>query len=290
MVKMRVCLFWTERAGEGISLEEISSLLGRHGHHIARIVEKTDELPHRLDGSFDCVVTAGGDGTVARAGRALAGGDIPLGILPMGTANNIASSLGISGEPSDLIARWADRRVVHIDIGTIRDAKGETRFLEGVGAGLVAEGITEGRAAISRDADPAARLAHARELFFETIERLMPRQHTITIDGTVIEGEYLLVEVLNIPSVGPNVRLSADTSPADGLLSVVVAGEADREAISAYLRGQAHGVQDAGLKSWRGSRVELKGLQAYHVDDEVRAAGGGAVIIGITPLCLGVIA
>jgi hypothetical protein len=96
--------------------------------------------------------------------------------------------------------------------------------------------------------------------------------------------------VLNIPSVGPNVRLSADTSPADGLLSVVAAGELDREAISAYLRGQAGGVGDAGLRSWRGTRVELTGLQDYHVDDEVRAAGGGAVVIGITPLSLGVIA
>jgi diacylglycerol kinase (ATP) len=288
---MRICLFWTERAGEGISLDEISSLLEHHGHHIARIVEKTEDLPHKLDGSFDCVVTAGGDGTVARAGRALAGGDIPLGILPMGTANNIASSLGISGNPSDLIASWASRRVMHIDIGTIQDAHGETRFLEGVGVGLIAAGITEGRAAISKnEEDAAARLAHAREVFLGTIERLVPRHHTITIDGTVVEGDYLLIEVLNVSSVGPNVRLSADISPADGLLSVVVAGESDRSAIAAYLRGQPCGVEDAGLKSWRGNRVELKDLHAYHVDDEVRAAGGGAVRLGIAPLSLGVIA
>jgi len=288
---MRICLFWSERAGEGISLDEISSLLERHGHHVARIVDKTGDLPHKLDGSFDCVVTAGGDGTVARAGRALAGGDIPLGILPMGTANNIASSLGLSGNPSDLIASWANRRVMHIDIGTIHDAHGETRFLEGVGVGLIAAGITEGRAAISKnEEDAAARLAHARELFLQTIERLVPQHHTITIDGTVVDGEYLLIEVLNIPSVGPNVRLSADISAADGLLSLVVAGESDRRAIAAYLRGQPGGVEDAGLKSWRGSRVELKGLYDYHVDDEVRAAGGGAVVIGVTPLSLGVLA
>jgi diacylglycerol kinase family enzyme len=287
---MRICLFWTERAGEGISLDEISSLLERHGHHIARIVNKTGDLPRKLDGSFDCVVTAGGDGTVARAGRALAGGDVPLAILPMGTANNIATSLGINGEPSDLIPRWADGRVVHIDVGTIQDVRGETRFLEGVGAGLIVAGILKGSAAISRGSEPAARLAHARELVLQTIERLTPQHHTITIDGAVIEGDYLLVEVLNIPSVGPNVRLSADTSPADGLLSVVVAGESDRGAISAYLRAEAHGMEDAGLKSWRGARVELKGLRDYHVDDEVRAAGGGAVSIGITPLSLGILA
>lgn len=269
----------------------ISSLLEHHGHHIARVVKKAADLPHKLDDSFDCVVTAGGDGTVARAGRALAGGDIPLGILPMGTANNIASSLGINGSPSSLIAGWANRRVAHIDIGTIHDARGETRFLEGVGVGLIAAGITEGRAAISkREEDAAARLTHARELFLDTIERLVPQHHTITIDGTVVEGDYLLIEVLNIPLVGPNVRLSADISAADGLLSVVVADESDRGAIAAYLRGQPGGLEDAGLKSWRGSRVELTGLHDYHVDDEVRTAGGSVVVIGVTPLALGVLA
>ncbi len=287
---MRICLFWSERAGEGVSLGEISSLLERHGHHIARTVTTAKDLPHKLDDSFDCVVTAGGDGTVAWAGRALAGGDIPLGILPLGTANNIASSLGISGRPSDVVAGWADRRVVRIDTGTIRDAHGDTCFLEGVGVGLIAAGITEGSAVIPKDADPVDSLAHARALFLDIVRSLVPQHLTMTIDGTVVEGDYLLIEVLNIPSVGPNVRLSADTSPADGLLSVVAAGEADREGLEAYLRGHVGGMGDAGLRSWRGSRVGLTGLHAYHVDDEVRSAKGGSVVVGIKPLSLAVIA
>ena len=79
-------------------------------------------------------MAAGGDGTVARAGRALAGRDMSLAILPLGTANNIASSLGISGTPAEAIAAWRHQRVVRIDVGVIQH-DGESRFLESVGAG-----------------------------------------------------------------------------------------------------------------------------------------------------------
>ena len=53
--------------------------------------------------------------------------------------------------------------------------------------------------------------------------QLQPEHSRISIDGEEIEGDYLLVEVLNIASVGPRLRLSAETTPADGMLSLVIA-------------------------------------------------------------------
>jgi diacylglycerol kinase family enzyme len=287
---VRLCLYWNSNAGGAISLDEVSALLVAAGHQLECVVERPTELPEVFEVAIDCVVAAGGDGTVARAGRALAGGNIPLAILPLGTANNIASSLGIGGSPEEAIAAWRHQRVVRIDVGVIQH-DGETRFLESVGAGLVVAGINAGRDAIPKNGDPVSNVARARELYVETIRHLEPRHCDITIDGTSIAGDYLLIEVLNIPSVGPGVSLSAEVSPADGLLSVVVATEAEREQLAAYLSELRNGEPaSAGLKSWRAGHVELRGLEEFHVDDEVRSAHGAAVTLGIKPAALAVMA
>jgi len=55
----------------------------------------------RLDEGWDCVVAAGGDGTVAAVADALLGTDIPLGILPFGTGNLVAREFGI---PLDVVS------------------------------------------------------------------------------------------------------------------------------------------------------------------------------------------
>jgi len=287
---MRFCLYWNDSAGGGTSLDEVSVLIAKAGHSVECVVERPADLPCVFGVPIDCVVAAGGDGTVARAGRALAGRDIPLAILPLGTANNIASSLGINGSLEKASAAWRHQRIVRIDVGVIHHG-GETRFLESVGAGLVVAGINAGNAAIPKNGDPVSNLARARDLYVETIEQLQPTHCDITLDGTSIAGDYLLVEVLNIPRVGPGVSLSAEVNPADGLLSVVVATAAEREQLAAYLKARQNGEPaSAGLRSWRGSHVEIQGLAEFHVDDEVRSAHGAAVTIGIMPAALAVMA
>jgi diacylglycerol kinase family enzyme len=287
---MRICLYWNESAGEGVSRHDLTALIKRAGHAVERIVDRVEDIPRMGDAAIDCVVAAGGDGTVARAGRALAFGDLPLAILPTGTANNIAASLGITGTPEAVIASWNDQQIQRIDVGVVRDSHGESVFLESVGTGLVAHGIATGDEAVPKGKSAAAQLAHARQLYLEALSHLRSRPYSITIDGASIDGEYLLVEVLNMPSIGPGIRLSADVSAADGALSVVVARETDREALAAYVSTWLTAVPaTAGLESRHGRRIELKGLQGFHVDDDVRPAGSGDLEIGVRAACLPVL-
>src|SRR5262249_34618145 len=58
---------------------------------------------------------------------------------------------------------------------------------------------------------------------------------SVTADGERLDGDYLLVQVLNIRSVGPNLVLSPDADPADGFLDLVLAGENERDALRALL-------------------------------------------------------
>ena len=281
---MRLCLFWNDNAGEGTSVDELSRLITHEGHSIVSVIEKHDALPRSLDHGVDCVVAAGGDGTVARAGRALAGGDVPLAILPIGTANNIANSLAIDSDPERAIHAWKHQRICRIDVGAVHDEQGESLFLESVGTGLVADQIA-GSTGVVKSTDPIeAQLAQARRLYLEALHRQPLRRSSIKLDGDTIAGDYLLIEVLNIAAIGPGVRLTGEVSPADQLLSVVAAGSAERPAIKDYMRERVNGEPDhAGLPSWRASRVELNGLDEYHVDDEARSANGKTITITIKP-------
>ena len=283
---MQVCLYWNENAGEGTSFDEISRLIERAGHRISRVVEDDEDLAKACCEPHDCLVAAGGDGTVARAGRALAHGRMPLAMLSLGTANNIATSLGIDADPERAIQAWTSQRVVRVDVGAVEDAHGRCLFLEGVGVGLLPAGIAAGRNAVPKKSsdDPNAAVTTARKVFLETLSKLEPRRYQLNIEGTSIDEESLLVEVLNIPSVGPRIRLSDEANPADGLLSVVVAGPADRELISEHLRGRWNDDRrHARLKTWRATHVEVGGWHDYHVDDEVRVANGETVSIDIEP-------
>lgn len=288
---MRICLFWNETAGVGVSAASLAQLITAAGHRVDHVVNDVAALGERLDRGIDCVVAAGGDGTVAKAGRVLAGGDVPLAILPLGTANNIAASLAIEGTPAELVAKWSPGRVVRIDVGVVQDSSGSSYFLEGVGTGLIAAGITAGRATIQADAAPAEQLQHARRLYLEQAAALVPRPLTLTIDGHESRDRYLSIEILNTPSVGPGIRLSPDVNAADGYLSVIAVGEADRPVLVSYLQAREAGhAGDAGLKALRAERIELGGALEIHVDDKVRTLAGERIAIGVKPAFLPVLA
>lgn len=276
LAAMRVCLFWNRTAGGGASLEDLTNAMSRAGHQIERIVQRPAELSAQHLHGIDCVAAAGGDGTIARAAQFLAGGTVPLAIIPLGTANNIASSLQITGTLDEVIARWERNQVVRIDVGTIDGAR---QFFEGVGCGLVTEGIDEGRRTLAKD-NPDDHLEQARQMYVDRLTTLSPSHYTITLDDETLEGEYLLVEVLNTSQIGPGLVLADNVSSSDGLLSVVAATEHDRSVLIDYLIGLRDGKAAAPpLSSWRSRRVEIHGAEQLHVDDLVLPATSRAIEI-----------
>lgn len=290
---MRIALYFNPRAGDKMPLDELTSAITSAGHQIAAVIQGKGDPESAPDMAIDALVAAGGDGTVARAARALAGRDLPIAILPLGTANNIATSLGITGEPLRVIDGWNTRKIVRIDTGVISDEHGERLFIEGVGTGLVPAAIGRGRKDHRKHGAPdaAAEVTWARGLFLEALADVQPRHSRICMDDEEIEGEYLLVEVLNVASVGPRLRLSAETTPADGFFSVVVGAPGDRAAIDAHLRlPWDQDDNHAWLKSWRARHVKVRGWHEYHVDDQICTSDSGELAISIRPASLAVLA
>lgn len=106
--------------------EAIGPLVARlEAGGIAVTVEPFDALPEiardivRLRETADLVIVCGGDGSVSSAALAAIESGLPLGVIPMGTANDLARTLGIPadlGRAADVIAAGATRR---IDVGTV---------------------------------------------------------------------------------------------------------------------------------------------------------------------------
>lgn len=70
----------------------------------------------------DCVVLGGGDGTLQSAAAALLETGLPLGILPLGTANDLARTLGLPSDAAQAAAVIAAGRVRKVDVGRANDS------------------------------------------------------------------------------------------------------------------------------------------------------------------------
>lgn len=284
---MKVALFHNEAAGDGRSVDEITELLERHGHRIVHVVDSECSAERILEYHADLVVAAGGDGTVAAAARALAGTEIPLSILPFGTANNIAKSLCVEDPLDTLLEGWAHATPRSLDLGVARGAWGKRIFLESVGAGLIPSGIA---AAQAQEESSTAKPDDAAAMFHDVLARLEPELWTITLDGVETTGRYLLVEVLNMPSIGPNLVLSDDTDPSDEMFSVVIVTEEHRDALEQYLVHRMSGgdsEQFLSLTPQHARRVEIHGPGEVHVDDQLlRTESSQTVSMTIQPAAL----
>ena len=277
---MKVSLLYNDRAGGGASLDRIRNAFMAHGHEVVRVITDRTDFERLIDPPVELVVSAGGDGTASNAARTVAGRAIPLAILPLGTANNIARSVGYVGSIETLIGGLHPDRRRLVDLGAVCGPEVKRIFVESVGGGVVAAGIEAMRA--RRDGKPlesaAARMERALRGYYEILSRLEPRPCTLLIDGTSLEGEFLLVEVLNTPWIGPNIRLSLEADPSDGMLSVVVAGDNERSVLQDYLeRRILNGDDDVRvtLPTYQARRVSFQGMHKLHVDDGVIDAPSG---------------
>ncbi|HKT58684.1 MAG TPA: diacylglycerol kinase family protein, partial [Gemmatimonadales bacterium] len=140
---MQVTLLFNPGAGAGsASADELRRVIRSVGHQVEVRRTRKSGIAKALRDPGDLVAVAGGDGTVGRVMKLLAGGPVPMAILPAGTANNIATSLGIFGDAARIVTSWARGEVRRVDVGLVRGPWGECRFVESVGVGLLAHLIT----------------------------------------------------------------------------------------------------------------------------------------------------
>ena len=229
---MRVALLHNRSAGsEDHDDVELKELIERIGYRVVHIVDGVSELTAALqERPCDLVVVAGGDGTVGRTACELSGWQLPIAIVPLGTANNTARFLDVPFRPKKAVKGWKTAQHVPFDLGLLDDGAQRVRFAECVGWGIFAQTIVRAKRR-SSESSVARTLKRDRKLFRSLVNDSQPRSYRVQVDGRDCSGDYVLVEVLNIGLLGPQLLLSPTSDSSDGQLEVILIGDGERAAL-----------------------------------------------------------
>ena len=275
---MKVTLIHNPDAGgdNQPSGDDISELIHKAGHSATLQSSKDVDWDKALQEPADIIAVAGGDGIVGQVAKRMIGKPIPIAILPMGTANNVATSLGVKHLAIDeLIFGWTSARRVKFDVGNAKGPWGSIPFIEGLGMGLFTETMSrldaKDNIQLAHLSDIEEKLIYVLQMLRSRVESCHSHEMNITFDDRDLSGKYILLEAMNIHYVGPNFCLAPPADPGDGLLDLVIASYDERERIHQYLSDRIDNKSNyPGLTIHKGKhlRIECEGL-TVHIDDDL---------------------
>ena len=250
--------------------------LERAGHKPRYQSTKSKGWKKALKKKTDLVLTAGGDGATTKVAARLVDTGVPLAILPLGTANNLARTLGFLESPKKIIANLDRGKKRAFDVGVAHGPWGKRPFFEGAGAGLLAEYVREADKEETKNQKPK-KTSNEQELTRHLI-RLRRKLHDypaqewkMTLDGKNISGRYILWEAMNIRSVGPALYLAPWATTKDGELDFVAVPEEARATLLKHFDARIAGQKSEfplPMTTFRKLVVRWEG-SPMHFDDEV---------------------
>lgn len=217
---MRVLLVHNPAAGSGGHDEKsIVDALRLANFGAKYICTGGEAVESALRTASGVIVIAGGDGTISYVLTHLADHSIPIGLIPLGNANNIARSLGIAGTPQELAEQWHIGHVRPFHLMKMESPEYEMRCVEGFGVGPMAEVIecrSKGEKAYAAD-----HIYRGRRALSKIVGKAEPLQISVTIDGEPWKYDLIALEVLSTPFTGPSLPLARGATPGDRLLDVI---------------------------------------------------------------------
>lgn len=279
------------KPGSGPGLADDPALLTAHALREA-LVQRGLEVNHRelaegddlaalathaADTGHD-VVVAGGDGTVSLAAAAMLGhAEATLGILAMGSFNNMARGFGVPVTLEEALDVIGTGRATEMDAGwVVRDTEEDGRpFFEAAGVGIDAVGFLAVEVAEKHGWWRAWR-ALIRGL------RMRKTPMRITIDGRAYRTGSPAVTVSNGPYHGMGFAIADDADPTDGLLNVAVfSGMGRWEVLRHFLAvARRRPRREPRVTGYTGKRVTIEGVR------RALPAHADGISVGVTPVTL----
>jgi diacylglycerol kinase (ATP) len=256
--------------------KQLMAALAKAGHHATYQSTKERGFKKALAQPTDLVLAAGGDGTAGKVAARLVDSGIPLSVLPLGTANNLARALGFVSSPEEIIARLEGGKKRAFDVGLASGPWGERYFFEAAGGGLLADYVRAAKKEAKKNKkikklSKEQEMARHSALLHRMLHDYPARRWKIEIDGKDMSGRYILWEAMNIHSVGPALYLAPGAGTRDGRFDFACARQADRALLAKHFEARlADKKSNSPLPARRFSelRVTSRG-STIHLDDKL---------------------
>ncbi len=267
---MRIALAANRASGGGLDPEPLAAVMRERAADVAVFGCQGDELERAAAWGPDRLAVAGGDGTIGPMAELAGRLDVPLAVLPAGTANDFARAYGLPGDPREAAALAVEGEHTRpLELGRLADAR---PFVNVASAGLASVAARNAQPLKPRLGPLAYGVGALR-----AAAREQPLPVAVRADGrTVFEGGCWQVIVAVSGAFGGGSGV-AEADPDDGVLDVVILPAGSRASLARRAWGLRTRTiaQQRAVPHERGRVVEvdLPEGSEINVDGEIRRDG-----------------
>jgi YegS/Rv2252/BmrU family lipid kinase len=194
--------------------------------HITRHADHTRELAASFSQKEALVVAAGGDGTIHHVTNGLAGGKAVLGVIPIGTGNDFARTIGVPEQWQQAMKVLLDAEIKSIDLGKAN----ERYFINGVGIGFDADVMLA-----TKTIPVLSGFSLYLAAVLKKVVHYENRHLNYKLNGECISKDIFLLAAGNGKYVGGGFNLFPLASTKDGMLDLCILNALNRREIFRYL-------------------------------------------------------
>lgn len=229
-------------------LQEFKSVC--ESYVIKKDVPFSDVISDALKRGIDEFIVCGGDGTVSSVVRELDGSESKLGIIPIGTQNNIAYSLKIPFETDPAINLLKDGQFTAFDIGRISCGQKKSSFIEVCSIGLISSVFS------SADDIQHGNLLRISD-FLSELAKTKPAQFHMLVDNKYqINGEAYCILISNMPYIFRHYEVGPDNAYCDGFLNVTIFADMTKLDLAGCAI-KMNSLEDQRIKRFVSKKIEL---------------------------------
>ena len=302
---MKLLVLLNNRARDGGAAEIRTQIERTFFRHDVRFeAPPTVEALWRLLGaetpsSVDAIVACGGDGTVNVTLQALQGTNIPLGVIPLGTANDLADELGLTRDlehACEVIKLKRSTDIDLIDVRVIGEEMGRVFSTSG-GTGLAADVAVDTNAFKSLTAGiPGVRevvKSLGKELYqlFLVKEFVFPAEHIrrlrLEMNGETLDVETALIMINNQSMVGGSFKIAPQTKNDDGTFCVSIFTDRDGASLARTTALVRQGRPSPSVLQRETSALVMRALDGqplrFFGDGELLQDSGAGLALSVRP-------
>lgn len=271
-------------------LDRIRVMASRHGAGLVvsrKVTDLAEQARRAAEDGVERLLVAGGDGTMHHAAQGLAGTECAMGVIPLGSGNDFAGTLGIPPDLEVAVERAVKGEIRRIDLAKV----GETYCIGYAGVGFDSE--------VTRFANEITFLRGPLIYFYAVIHTLItfqPPRMKVVWDGGAFEGKVMFTVVNNLPRFGGGMKIAPDAKIDDGLLDLVLVKEVPKSVLLSIFPKVYSGrhVGHPAVTIVRTRRAEItidRTMTMYGGGEPLRPVEAGETVgVEVVPGGLGVVA